>query len=222
MELSGQVAIAAPRERVWAALNDPSLLARCIEGVESLEPAGENRYEGRVSAKVGPVRATFSGAITLSNLDPPNGYTLSGEGKGGAAGFARGSADVALADADGGTVLTYSANALTGGKLAQLGARLIEGTARQMAEKFFAALKAELERPDAAAETLAAEDRGSVEAGVGSEAQTLAAPTPDRPAAELLNPAPPPPEPVRSGGLPMLVWAGGLAVLVLVLIFALS
>ena len=150
MELKGETLIAAPREAVWAALNDPDVLARCIDGVETLTRSGDNRFEGKMNAKVGPVRATFTGAVTLENLDPPNGYTLVGEGKGGVAGFAKGAAEVVLADAagDGGgaaTLLTYHAKSTVGGKLAQLGARLIEGTAKSYAESFFAKLKAELE-----------------------------------------------------------------------------
>ncbi len=150
MELKGETLIAAPRESVWAALNDPDVLARCIDGVETLTRSGDNRFEGKMNAKVGPVRATFTGAVTLENLDPPNGYTLVGEGKGGVAGFAKGAAEVVLADAtsEGGapaTLLTYHAKSTVGGKLAQLGARLIEGTAKSYAESFFAKLKAELE-----------------------------------------------------------------------------
>ena len=152
MDLQGQTEIAAPREAVWAALNDPDVLARCIDGVESLTRDGENRFQGKLNAKVGPVRATFTGAVTLENLDPPNGYTLVGEGKGGVAGFAKGSAVVSLSDAnsDDGTpvtLLVYHAKSTVGGKLAQLGARLIEGTARAYAESFFARLKLELEGP---------------------------------------------------------------------------
>ena len=159
MELKGETRIAAPRAAVWAALNDPEVLARCIDGVESLVRDGENRFQGKLNAKVGPVRATFTGAVTLENLDPPNGYTLVGEGKGGVAGFAKGSAAVSLSDAatdDGtpATLLTYHAKSTVGGKLAQLGARLIEGTAKAYAESFFAKLKIELEGPPPAVEGL--------------------------------------------------------------------
>lgn len=150
MDLKGETTIAAPRERVWAALNDPAVLARCIDGVETLEATAENRFEGKLNAKVGPVRATFTGYVTLENIDAPNGYTLVGEGKGGVAGFAKGAADVTLSDADGGgTLLAYHAKSQVGGKLAQLGARLIEGTAKAYAESFFGKLKAELETPAA-------------------------------------------------------------------------
>lgn len=145
MELNGETLIAAPRERVWAALNDPDVLAACIEGVERLERAGENRFEGTMNAKVGPVRAKFTGAVELSEIDAPNAYVISGEGKGGVAGFAKGKASVRLEDTAEGTRLTWQASSTVGGKLAQLGARLIEGTAKAYAESFFAAFKARVE-----------------------------------------------------------------------------
>lgn len=145
MELNGETLIAAPRERVWAALNDPDVLAACIEGVERLERAGENRFEGTMNAKVGPVRAKFTGAVELSEIDAPNAYVISGEGKGGVAGFAKGKASVRLEDTAEGTQLTWQASSTVGGKLAQLGARLIEGTAKAYAKSFFAAFKARVE-----------------------------------------------------------------------------
>ena len=138
MDLTGEYRIPAPREAVWQALNDPAVLEACIPGIETLDKTSDTEFEATVSAKVGPVKAKFAGAVTLSNLDPPNGYTISGEGKGGAAGFAKGGADVALADADdGGTVLTYKADVQVGGKLAQIGSRLVAGTAKKMADDFF-------------------------------------------------------------------------------------
>jgi hypothetical protein len=145
MELTGETLIAAPREAVWRALNDPAVLARCIDGVESLEREEGDRFVGTLNAKVGPVRAKFSGAVTLSDLDPPSGYTITGEGKGGVAGFAKGSARIELADAMGGTRLAYTARSQVGGKLAQLGSRMIEGVAKGYAESFFARLAAEVE-----------------------------------------------------------------------------
>lgn len=138
MDLTGEYRIPAPRDRVWQALNDPAVLESCIPGIETLEKTSDTAFEATVGAKVGPVKAKFSGAVTLSNLDPPNGYTISGEGKGGAAGFAKGGADVALADTDdGGTLLTYKAQVQVGGKLAQIGSRLVAGTAKKMADDFF-------------------------------------------------------------------------------------
>jgi carbon monoxide dehydrogenase subunit G len=140
MEMTGQYRIPAPRAKVWAALNDPVVLKECIPGCQSLDKLSETEMAATVKSKVGPVSATFQGQVTLSNVDPPNGYTISGEGKGGVAGFARGGADVKLADdGDGMTLLSYTAKAQVGGKLAQIGARLIDATARQMADQFFGA-----------------------------------------------------------------------------------
>ncbi len=139
MEMSGRYRIPAPRAKVWAALNDPVVLKESIPGCQSLEKLSDTEMAATVKAKVGPVSATFKGAVTLTNLDPPNGYTISGEGKGGVAGFAKGGADVALADdGDGMTLLTYTAKGQVGGKLAQVGARLVDATAKQMADQFFA------------------------------------------------------------------------------------
>jgi carbon monoxide dehydrogenase subunit G len=144
MEMSGEYRIPAPREQVWAALNDPVVLKECIPGCQSLEKTSDTEMSAKVQAKVGPVKATFTGNVTLSDIDPPNGYTISGEGKGGIAGFAKGGADVKLADDGDGTVLTYTAKAQVGGKLAQVGARLIDATAKQMADQFFGAFAARL------------------------------------------------------------------------------
>ncbi|MBM3559428.1 MAG: carbon monoxide dehydrogenase subunit G, partial [Alphaproteobacteria bacterium] len=125
MEMSGEYRIAAPRKVVWAALNDPEILRQAIPGCDSIDKTSDTEMTAKVTAKVGPVRASFEGRVTLSDLDPPNGYRISGEGKGGPAGFAKGGANVRL-EADGdGTVLKYDVDATVGGKLAQLGARLI-------------------------------------------------------------------------------------------------
>lgn len=161
MELTGESLIAAPRGIVWTALNDPAVLARCIDGVETLTAStaadGATRLDGKMNARVGPVRATFAGGVTLTEVDAPNRYVLVGEGKGGVAGFAKGEAAVTLTDAEvdgtGGTRLAYAVTSSVGGKLAQLGARLIEGTARGYAETFFTRFKAEVETPANAAIT---------------------------------------------------------------------
>ncbi len=137
MEISGQHQIPAPREEVWAALNNPDILKQCIPGCQSLEMHTATEMTAIVKAKVGPVSATFKGNVTLSNVDPPNGYTISGEGRGGAAGFAKGGADVSLTESGAGTLLVYTARAQVGGKLAQVGARLVDATAKQMADQFF-------------------------------------------------------------------------------------
>ena len=139
MEMTGRYRIPASRAKVWSALNDPVVLKACIPGCENLEKLSDTEMTATVKTKVGPVSATFKGNVTLSNLDPPNGCTITGEGKGGPAGFAKGGADVSLADDDGATLLTYTAKAQVGGKLAQVGARLIDATAKQMADQFFAA-----------------------------------------------------------------------------------
>ena len=138
MKMSGEELIPARRERVWAALNDPEVLKQAIAGCESIEKTSPTNLEATVVAKVGPVKAKFGGAVTMSDLDPPNGYTISGEGTGGAAGFAKGGAKVALTEDGGVTVLSYTVNATVGGKLAQIGSRLIDSTAKKMANDFFA------------------------------------------------------------------------------------
>lgn len=146
MQLQGETVINAARDQVWAALNDPAVLAACIDGVETLDRAGENRFEGVLNAKVGPVKARFTGVVELTEIDAPNRYVLVGEGKGGVAGFAKGSAEVVLSNTgDGATLLAYDARSQVGGKLAQLGTRLIEGAARGYAEAFFSAFKARVE-----------------------------------------------------------------------------
>jgi len=137
MELKGEYRIPAPREKVWAMLNDPDVLRECIPGCESLEGSAAEGFAARVTTKVGPVKATFNGQVTLSNVNPPESYTISGEGKGGVAGFAKGGADVHLAPDGAGTLLTYTVNAQVGGKLAQLGSRLIDSTSKKLADQFF-------------------------------------------------------------------------------------
>jgi carbon monoxide dehydrogenase subunit G len=137
MEMTGEYRIAAPRETVWRALNDPAVLQAAIPGCESVEKLSENEFSARVVLQIGPVKAKFNGKVTLSDFDPPNGYTIAGEGQGGVAGFAKGTATVRL-EADGeGTILRYSANSIVGGKIAQLGARLIDAAANKLADEFF-------------------------------------------------------------------------------------
>lgn len=148
MEMTGEYRIAAPREKVWAALNDPEVLRASIPGCQSLEKSGEDAFDAKVTAKVGPVRSTFNGSVTLSNIKAPESYTISGEGKGGAAGFAKGGADVHLADDQGATLLTYTAKADVGGKLAQLGSRLVDGTAKKMADDFFSNFREQVVGPE--------------------------------------------------------------------------
>ncbi len=144
MNMSGEERIAAPREAVWAALNDPDVLKACIPGCQSLTMKSPNELEATVKIKIGPVSANFSGDVTLSNLNPPESYTISGEGKGGIAGFAKGGADVRLTEDGDGTILSYDVKAQIGGKLAQLGSRLIDSTSKKLATQFFADLGAKL------------------------------------------------------------------------------
>lgn len=137
MEMTGSHLIPASRETVWNALNDPDVLRACIPGCKELEKTSDTEMTATVVAKVGPVKATFKGDVTLENLDPPTSYSIVGEGKGGIAGFAKGGANVTLTDADGGTQLDYEVDAKVGGKLAALGSRLIDSTAKKLAGDFF-------------------------------------------------------------------------------------
>ena len=138
MKMTGEQSIAATRARAWEALNDPEVLKQCIPGCQSLERDGENRFKAVVAIKVGPIGAKFNGAVTLSDIDAPNGYTLSGEGQGGPAGFAKGSAQVRLVEeGPQSTKLSYDVDAQVGGKIAQLGGAVIDATAKQLAGSFF-------------------------------------------------------------------------------------
>ena len=139
MNLEGQETIGAPIDKVWAALNDPDVLRECIPGCESLEKSSDTEMAATVSLKIGPIKARFTGAVTLTNLNPPHSYTIHGEGKGGIAGFAKGGADVVLAETSPEeTRLSYTVNADVGGKIAQLGSRLIASTSKKLAGEFFA------------------------------------------------------------------------------------
>ena len=158
MEMTGERHIAAPRQRVWEALNDPAVLQAAIPGCESVERTGDDSFQARVSLKLGPMSAKFGGKVTLSNVNPPASYTISGEGQGGAMGFAKGGADVALEEAGpNATILRYNVKAQVGGKMAQLGARLIDSTAKSMADQFFDRFAAQLAPPAAAAVPASAE-----------------------------------------------------------------
>lgn len=138
MEISGEQRIALPQQRVWEALNDPEILKACIPGCETIERVSDNEYKVAMTAAVGPVKAKFAGKLLLSDLNPPNSYSLAFEGSGGPAGFGKGSAQVALTPDGSGTLLTYKASATVGGKLAQIGSRLIDGVAKKMSDDFFA------------------------------------------------------------------------------------
>jgi carbon monoxide dehydrogenase subunit G len=147
MEMTGEQLIPVPQSEVWRGLNDPEVLKACIVGCESIEKVSDNEYKVVIVASVGPVKAKFSGKLLLSDLNPPNSYSLSFEGSGGAAGFGKGGAQVSLKPEGAGTRLSYSAKASVGGKLAQVGSRLIDGVARKMADDFFAAFNSRLAGP---------------------------------------------------------------------------
>ena len=159
MDMTAEYRIPAPRQRVWEALNDPLVLRQAIPGCEQLDKLSDQEMTARVKAKVGPVSATFTGKVTLGDLNPPESYTISGEGSGGVAGFAKGGARVNLAEDGADTVLRYEAKADVGGKLAQIGSRLVLGTARKLADDFFKKF-AETVAPGTAAEKVAVEPAG--------------------------------------------------------------
>lgn len=167
MNLSGSRIISADRATVWAALNDADVLKSCIKGCQELEKTSETSFEATVKQKVGPVSATFKGAVELSDMNPPESYRISGSGKGGAAGHASGGADVRLAQtADGGTELFYEVDAKVGGKIAQLGSRLIDGFAKKMADQFFETFQKVVEgEPEAPASPDSADDAAATKGG---------------------------------------------------------
>ncbi|MGH7119799.1 MAG: SRPBCC family protein [Acetobacteraceae bacterium] len=190
MEMSGERRIPAPRRKVWDALNDPAVLKVAIPGCETLERLSDNEMKATAAVRIGPIAARFNGKVTLSDLDPPNSYTISGEGQGGVAGFAKGGAKVRLADAGEDTLLHYDVNAQVGGKIAQLGARLIDASAKQMADNFF--------------------DRFAASVGGPPEAAL-----PDRAGAEGAVRGLPPIEPL---GLPMVVWIAGIVCILIIIL----
>jgi carbon monoxide dehydrogenase subunit G len=207
MEMTGEYRIPAPRERVWQALNDPDILKQAIPGCEELVKKSDTEFEARVMAKVGPVKARFDGAVTLADLEPPESYTIAGEGKGGAAGFARGSAKVWLVeDGDRATILRYEAKADVGGKLAQIGSRLIQGTAKKMADEFFGTFS----------QIVAAR-----EAPAAPPAEAAPAPA-AAPAAEAVRPAPPAPPSGPEWAQKPWVWLLAIAVVVAILALILA
>ena len=197
MKMTGEFSIAAPREAVWQALNDPDVLKLCIPGCDEIVKRSDTEFDAKVTARVGPVRTKFTGQVTLSDIDPPNGYTITGEGKGGAAGFAKGGAQITLEARDGGTLLRYTVTASVGGKLAQMGSRLVDGVAHKMAEQFFARFTEQL--------------------------QPAVATVPEVPAEVAVEAPPPVAEPaVGLGGLPPAIWISAVVVIVgiLLLLFA--
>lgn len=176
MKMTGEYAIPAPRQEVWQALNDTEVLKHCIPGCDEIVKRSDTEFDAKVTAKVGPVKARFAGRVSLSNLDPPNAYTISGEGTSGAAGFAKGSADIKLEEHDGGTILRYTVAATVGGKLAQVGGRLIDATANRMADQFFSRfaerLRPEAEAPAKAPEKVAVKVTAVVKPAAAAEPAT--------------------------------------------------
>jgi carbon monoxide dehydrogenase subunit G len=203
MDLTGEYRIPAPRETVWAALNNPDILRACIPGCEELNKTSATEFVARVVAKIGPVKAGFGGKVTLSDLDPPNGYTIAGEGQGGAAGFAKGGAKVRLEPVDGGsaTLLRYAADAQIGGKLAQIGSRLVEGSAKKLADEFFAAFAAQAAALAPAAPMPAAAPAAEPIAAQATAGQPVLQPAPTVATA-------------TSSGLSPVLWIIGLVVIV--------
>jgi carbon monoxide dehydrogenase subunit G len=183
MEMQGSRTLAADRQQAWEALNDPEVLKACIPGCDKVEPAGPDQYAIAMSVKIGPVSAKFAGKIQLLDVQPPTSYTLKFEGQGGAAGFGKGQAQVRLEPRDSGCELTYTASAQVGGKIAQVGQRLIDGVARSMAEDFFKRFEQELQRRHPAVDAVGA---------------------PVTPAAN---------DAATRGGVPTWMWAAGAAVL---------
>ncbi|HEX5846475.1 MAG: CoxG family protein [Rhodoplanes sp.] len=135
--LAGEVQLPAARDAVWAKLNDPEVLRTCIPGCELLDKLSDTEFQAIAVTKIGPVKARWKGKVRLTDLDPPNSYRISGDGEGGIAGFARGGAAISLVDKDGGTLLSYTAEAQIGGKIAQLGQRLVVGASKKIAAEFF-------------------------------------------------------------------------------------
>ena len=139
MDMTGEYKIPASREKVWAALNDKAILEACIPGCDEFEKVSDTEFKARVTSKIGPVKAKFKGAVTLKDIKAPESYRIEGQGEGGIAGFAKGGANVKLAEDGDATILTYEANAQVGGKIAQLGSRLLNSSAKKTADQFFKA-----------------------------------------------------------------------------------
>jgi hypothetical protein len=194
MDIAGEFRIPASKQAVWDALNNPEVLKEALPGCENIDKTSDTEMTATVTIKLGPVKARFSGKVTLSDLDPPNSYTLTGEGQGGAAGFASGEAKVNLEEDGDGTVLTYTAEAKVGGKLAQIGSRLIDSTSKKLAAQFFGKF----------AEIVGEAQDDTTGEPSASEPKASGAPS--------VSPA------ERRGGLPTIVWVGGVSIIALILI----
>ena len=198
MDMTGERRISAPRQVVWDGLNDTAVLQASIPGCKSLEKLSDTDLKAVASIKIGPIAASFTGKVQLLDLDPPNSYRIAGEGQGGVAGFANGGAKVTLTDDGAGTLLRYEVKAQVGGKIAQLGARLIDATAKQMADQFFDRFSAQV---TPAATPIAAD----VEIASGATSMPPPIPAPQAPASiSLLSLIP-----AEIYGVPTLAWVGG-------------
>ena len=205
MDMTGERRIPAPRQTVWEALNDPEVLKISIPGCESLEKLGVDQMKATAAVKVGPISARFSGKVQLTDIDPPNGYRISGEGQGGVAGFAKGGANVALADDGADTLLSYHVNAQVGGKLAQLGGRLIDATAKQMADAFFDRFSQQVQAMSPGADhDLSPADADAVAGESLAEPVAFAMSTVSPPAISIWSLIPREPF-----GMPLAAWIGG-------------
>jgi uncharacterized protein len=215
MDMTGEYRLASARTKVWAALNDPEVLRQSIPGCQEVQKISDTELAAKVVAKVGPVSAHFAGKVTLSDLDPPNGYRISGEGSGGAAGFAKGGATVHLADDGSGTLLTYKVEAQVGGKLAQIGSRLIDATARKMAGDFFLRFAQVVDGPAPAAPGTAPAAPATPAAAAAATPGAAAAAAPARaPNMSTTN--------VPRGRLSPVIWVVGLAVVVAIVLYFFS
>lgn len=198
MDMSGERRIPAPRQKVWDALNDPEVLRVCIPGCETMERTEDGNLKATAAVKIGPIAARFAGKVQLLDLDPPNSYRIAGEGQGGVAGFAKGGATVHLSDDGPFTVMKYDVKAQVGGKIAQLGARLIDATSKQMADAFFDRFSAEVGTPP---EIAADGPVGAVTAAANTVTQPAG---PRAPAAvNLLSMIP-----AQPFGYPLIFWIG--------------
>lgn len=219
MKLEGQKTIPAPIERTWAALNDPEILKASIPGCESMEQTGENEYTAALKIRIGPVNARFKGKLGLSDVVPPHSYRIAFEGQGGAAGFGKGNADVRLESDGASTLLNYVAQAQVGGKIAQIGSRLIDAAAAKIAADFFTAfeeqLAAEAPAETSAEVTVAAPADAPAQAPTAAPADTTAAPTraAAAPAPAPVSP-PPAPGPSGAGGSKVIWWIIGAAIII--------
>ncbi len=203
MKITGEHRIPADRNTVWQALNDPEILRVCLPGCDTIEKTSDTHMNAKITTRIGPVKASFSGSVTLSDLDPPNGYTITGEGQGGAAGFASGGAKVRLTDdGPGVTLLSYEAEARVGGKLAQIGSRLIDSTVKKLSEEFFTAFAEKVGGP------------APIPAEPEAAAPAATAPTPTVAPSKAATPGTSAPR----QGIPTAIWVGGLIAIGIILI----